>query len=455
MSETLHEASPETVFQMPPPARLLMHLFRFLDREGVGYVVAGDPAGLPAHTEGDVDLIVEAAIMPRFTQLLIRFGIRHGAQLVQAIAHEQTACFYVLAFRDESGRLYLLQVDVCSDYYRSGKRLLSADFLLQDRRRVADPGAETMVYWVPAPAPAFLYYLIKKVDKGHLTAAHGAYLTTQWNADAEPARAALRQCWTNDAHRQILSEAALTGVWDTVQAHLPVFQNDLHQTVKLSVQAQWGEVRRTFKRMLRPTGCWVAFFGPDGSGKSSVIGQVQAHLGPVFWRTETVHLRPSLGQPLNDGTAAPVTDPHGLPARSALGSVAKLLYYVFDYVAGYLLRIRPLLMRTTLVCFDRYYHDLLVDPARFRYGGPRGLLRLMAGAIPKPDLFVILDAPAEVMQQRKQEVPLQETRRQRAAYRDLAAGLPNAFLVDAAQDLPGVVDQVNILILNHLARRFA
>ncbi len=439
----------------PLTAKLLMQLFQFLDQEQVVYAVAGDPTDLAMHVEGDVDLIVDADGFQGFTRTLIRFCAAHGAQLVQAIPHEQTACFFVLALHDEDRRVHMLQVDVCSDYFRNGEQLLSADYLLRNRRRVQRYPDEGYPFWVPAPAPAFMYYLIKKIEKGRLTSAHGAYLSSQWIADPEAAKAGLAQFWTDPAHLRVITEAAFNEMWGKVEAHIEVFRNDLHKEVRTPFPARLGEIRRKIKRVIKPTGCLVAFFGPDGSGKSSVIRQVQADLGPAFWHTETVHLRPSIGQPLNDGTAPPVTDPHGKPARNWLGSVAKLGYYAMDYIGGYIVRIRPRLMRTTLVCFDRYYHDLLVDPTRFRYGGPHGLLRTLARFIPKPDLFIILDAPAEVMQQRKQEVPLEETRRQRAAYRDLAGWLPNAHLVDAAQDLPGVVDQVNTLILNHLTRRFA
>ena len=53
--------------------------------------------------------------------------------------------------------------------------------------------------------------------------------------------------------------------------------------------------------------------------------------------------------------------------------------------------------------------DAIVDPKRYRYGGPIWLLNLIWKITPKPDLIVLLDAPAEVIQQRKKEVPFEET----------------------------------------------
>lgn len=110
-----------------------------------------------------------------------------------------------------------------------------------------------------------------------------------------------------------------------------------------------------------------------------------------------------------------------------------MAYFLFDYTAGYAVKILPALAQNNLIVFDRYYHDLLVDPRRYRYGGPMWLVRWIGKLIPKPDLWVLLDAPPHVLQARKQEVTPQETARQREAYLDLANKLPNFHVVDASQ----------------------
>jgi thymidylate kinase len=137
-------------------------------------------------------------------------------------------------------------------------------------------------------------------------------------------------------------------------------------------------------------------------------------------------------------------------------SAAKVVYLWIDYVFGYLLRIYPLLAASRLVIFDRYYHDLLVDDRRFRYGGPRWLARLVARMIPLPDLVLVLDAPAEILQARKQEVPAAESARQADAYQavafsDLMRG--RATLIDASLPLDEVVQQCTDRTLAVLAER--
>jgi thymidylate kinase len=197
----------------------------------------------------------------------------------------------------------------------------------------------------------------------------------------------------------------------------------------------------------------VVFLGADGSGKSSVTGRLGQVLKDVFTKSHYIHLRPGLGMPSSaNGTDA--TNPHGSQARGRLGSMLKILYFLVDYTAGYFWKVRPLL-KDSLVVFDRYYHDILVDPRRYRYRGPMWLVRWGAKLVPKPDIFVLLDAPPEVLYSRKQEVAFAETVRQREAYLDLIGRLNNGRVVDASVPLDQVIADVRRIILGALPARRA
>ncbi|GAB1724578.1 MAG: hypothetical protein NTNFB01_34740 [Nitrospira sp.] len=110
-------------------------------------------------------------------------------------------------------------------------------------------------------------------------------------------------------------------------------------------------------------------------------------------------------------------------------------------------------IQSTLVLSDRYYHDILVDPKRYRYGGPLWLARWVGKLVPQPDLTIILDAEPVVVQSRKQEVPLEETCRQRVAYRKLLAELRHTSIIDASKPLSEVVQKVEAVILDYMGKR--
>ena len=75
--------------------------------------------------------------------------------------------------------------------------------------------------------------------------------------------------------------------------------------------------------------------------------------------------------------------------------------------------------------------------------------------VPKPDLVIVLNAPPEVLQARKQEVSFEETVRQCRAYVSLGRALVNGHIVEANQIFERVAGDVTDLILRHLAVRTA
>jgi len=66
----------------------------------------------------------------------------------------------------------------------------------------------------------------------------------------------------------------------------------------------------------------------------------------------------------------------------------------------------------------------------------------IARFLPQPDLYVVLDAPATALQQRKREVTLAESERQRTDYATRFEKLPHVAMVDAARPLAVVAAEV-------------
>jgi len=206
---------------------------------------------------------------------------------------------------------------------------------------------------------------------------------------------------------------------------------------------QWaGSVRR-------PRGLCLAILGADGSGKTAVIARLTEHLTRSRCRRPIyMHFRPRLGSGVSSG--APVTDPHGRPPRGPLLSMAKLLYYLFDFAAGYAWKVWPARRRSDVVIFDRYYDDILIDPRRYRYGGSLAPVRAIGALIPRPDMFIVLDAPAAILQARKREVEIGESARVREDYLLFARSAPRAHVVDASRTLDEVFDEVRGLVESQL-----
>jgi hypothetical protein len=147
------------------------------------------------------------------------------------------------------------------------------------------------------------------------------------------------------------------------------------------------------------------------------------------------HLKPRIVAQLHGPQDFIVVDPHGKPPRGMFLSLVKIWVWLFEEWYSTLFHERK---GTLLIC-DRYYHDLLVDPKRYRFGAPLWTARLVGKLMPRPKLWILLDAPAEVLQARKQEVPAEETAKQCHAYRAFVRKQRKHMIVDASQSLDKVI----------------
>jgi thymidylate kinase len=202
---------------------------------------------------------------------------------------------------------------------------------------------------------------------------------------------------------------------------------------------------------LSPPLPWIAVLGPDGSGKSTLLAALRdswpQSLGPVHIH----HLRPSR-LTRHRGSTEPVVDPHGQPPRGTVPSIAALIFVTLDWWIGYWTWIVRQRAKLGLVVFDRHLLDMLVDPVRYRYGGPSWLARAACQLVPRPNIIVVLDAPATVVRARKQEVTPAESERQSLAYRRLAAEVTGAHLVDATVAPEQVLEAVTTTVRRHMLK---
>jgi thymidylate kinase len=216
-----------------------------------------------------------------------------------------------------------------------------------------------------------------------------------------------------------------------------------------------ADARRLAGRFLWPPGVTVVLCGADGSGKSTAARAILEGLSGTFppQKVRHFHWKPPVFSARRQAARGPATDPHGQAPRNPVVSLCYFAIHWLEFLLGSHLRIRPITFKGGLVLIDRYYYDFFVDQRRYRLAVPALLVRLGHFFLKKPDLVVLLDAPASVLQSRKQEVAPAETERQRVAYRELVNGLSNGVVVDATQPPEKVGASINRAILDFMALR--
>ena len=183
-------------------------------------------------------------------------------------------------------------------------------------------------------------------------------------------------------------------------------------------------------------GVRAALLGPDGAGKSTLASGLEA----------TVPLpMAQVYMGLTGGWLRRV-DKLRLPGVVRVG---RMLVIWGRYLRGI-----ALATRGKLVIFDRYIYDAEV-PTPYQLGPAAKLARWVDGHIcPGPDVTILLDAPGEVMFQRKGEYDAETLEHWRQRFLGVRRRVPDLEVVDTTRPADVVLHDVTARIWRRYARRW-
>lgn len=426
-------------------------LINFLKIEEINYCILGNSNDYPSTIGSDIDIVIDSERFKEVNIIVNRFSVANKIAVSNLLQHETEGKYFVAATDDNTnGNFSMLALDFCANYMRQGRIILTEKELLDSRQLISQKGVE---FWICSNEIAFIYYLIKKIEKESINVAQFEYLHNLWIQDRKLIIEQLYKRFDETAVQQLIDVFDKSDFNEFSKEFLAKLNQESQSKYNTNFKNKVLEFKRKVYRFLKPTGVIISVLGCDGSGKSTVIDQLINHSPEfeAFRGTEYHHLfatkKKSSGKP-------PVTNPHDQVSRSWMLSNLKLMYFLFKYIFGYWLIAYPQKVRSKLVIFDRYYYDILVDPRRYRHNGNLLLTQFIGRIIPKPDLFFVIDAPAEVLQQRKQEVSFEESKRQRQAYLDLKNKLNHLSIIDNTQQAEIASFEVKKVLYRYLVNRY-
>ena len=423
-------------------------VFAAWNQAGVDWLVLRNYENLPDSTTNDIDVLIGPAHLDRAEKILLE-----EAERAQFRLHNKAA-FATLAFyfsHKDSG--VVIHFDLFTALKWRTFHFLRCDRFLERKRNIG-------LFAVPHVAhEAATSLLATMIYTGQVKEKYKPAIQAGFAAEPAEAAAVLAGSY-GESLAEFVVDAGAAGRWSEIEAATPRLRQNLiaRQVCNHpleSIRSASADAMRILNRFFWPPGLSLVLCGADGCGKSTIGDLLSQSMAATFpaAKSRRFHWKPPVFSGRRQAERAPVADPHAKRPRNRLVSLVFFALHWLEFMLGSLLRIRPITFRGGLVVTDRYYYDFLVDQSRYRLNVPGWLVRSGLAFIRKPDLAVLLDAPVEVLRARKQEVPPEETQRQREAYLAMMRSLPNGNVVDAAQAPEKVVADIRKLILDYMVKR--
>lgn len=377
-----------------------------LDSNNISYQIMRNYESLPeANSSKDVDILVKESDAKKIKSYLL--DISKKLEYSYIWSNELDYLDGYAFCKAVSGKVYSIKIDIFKDLRWKGLFYADTDYLLANNRiyntiQVPNSGCQsfTMVMY-------YILYAKNIPEKYHKEITEG---------------------YTNDKSKFKEQSMALLGDSLTAQIGNLVEQNKVSQ-----IQTKRQEIisrlkkhelnKNAYKRKVlhiqtevlkrMSFGRILAFSGPDGVGKSSIlenVTQVFAQLGIGDAKEPYHFLHPSV-QPIHKVLPASkeikhqdYTKPFSKKPSGPLLSVVRGIYYLLAFFRNYFILKIGDLRANKIVIFDRYFTDLIAIPERVRIGLSQKAIGAVFSIVPFPDVAIVLVADKETILKRKKEL---------------------------------------------------
>ncbi len=431
-----------------PPAMCDFYtsLFRLLDQLELRYCLLRTPQPQTGDSPSTVELTVHTEDRNRLPSLIQNLGIQGYLSLQRIPLAANDFRYDFASSTDADARFFSV---IVREIFPSGHLIAWNDEIFARRIKRGD-------LWVLSEADEFCYLLSRISLEGQIGASDENRLKELVKILGLSAVGKVAARLFGEGSKREIVAACADGLWNkALQLHRNQLLRLKFWRSPIACFKYWLlQFRCNLRRWLHPCGVLIVILGPDGAGKSTTTQKISEFFGPLFTGNRNIMWRPQVLMPSPKIDVPSFDPPHTKPPYSALRSVIKLFAVVADYCVAYPTLMWSLLSRRTLITIDRDIHDILVDQVRYRYGGPVWLMKIAVALAPLPDtVYLILDAEDNIILNRKKEVAPEELSRQRKAYADLAAKLPNSSVIRTDRSVEASTSAIAKALLTFMANR--
>lgn len=440
---------------------LLTGIFDTMDKLFIDkYIVMNKYDEVPDKLPSDLDMCITPRDFNQLDYIMKQVSKESQLPIIQKIWHGYQKCAYIFSpLMPQSP--FRLQLDFFTDFsVKNTPKLIPYQEMQTKTRKYGR-------FTIPDYPVEFVFLMMRRIFKNDFDFDHTNTIRDVFIQDSDSCFTYFNKYFSTEISNYVASYIsennymALQKIQPRLLTELKkLSQKNTNFTNRLIFR--WNEIKRHCFRIKYPVGMSIALLSPDGGGKSSVLEKLNTTCWGSFHGINRFYFRPHVFKnpgmlnplnPIPESTVNP--DPHGKKPNGLIKSLIRYFYYNLDFIIGYNTIILKKRIQKQLVIFDRYYYDYFVDIQRYQYSFPNWLPKLFAWTIPSPDLIFILEGDAEVLYNRKKELPIEEIERQTKEYHKIANKYDNAITIDVNKPLHEVVNKITHDILLYKAQRTA
>lgn len=429
-----------------------------LENEGIRYFILRNYEELPERNLGkDIDIVIAPKSYTQTRNILLKVMTMLDIHYYQITQFDRMRCWYIMDNKKHFG----IHIDIIENEIYKGFEFFSFERLYRNVEKYNG------FYVLNKPMDTIMLLVQNIVAYKSLKAKYRATIVDNYPQFKNEIDKEIINFWGNSLGGKMvgcLNNSDFDSIVEIAHeyergAMKKIFLKRPFYTLSGITRFFCGKIHRV---ILCPRKFWrfIAVEAPDGTGKTTFINNLVTELRKYYVSDEgrfcIHHFRPLILPNLGAvGEKAKImkqdtdfTKPHRAEPAGKLSSFIRMTYYWIDYILGipYLLRKEVRAEKYTI--FDRYIYDFVVDPKRARISLSYWMRKLFAHMVIQPQIVFVLNAEPDVIYKRKQELELDEIKRQLDEFKKIESICPNVVYIDAGQSVDAMTAQAIDIIFD-------